>query len=156
MSRGRERGYRASKSFVSILSALDTVLCSVFLKAPTLALALTPPIPNFLLSASPLPPNLSLFRFVSPIFFPSFSVFIFFLSSSSSFPPPLFFYSIPPPSQDRHKSTHRSLSDIAWKHRETLVRYKDFSQQEKSKRKRCEQVWWTNNFDAKVSRIEGE
>lgn len=97
MSRGRERGYRASKSFVSILSALDTVLCSVFLKAPTLALALTPPIPNFLLSASPLPPNLSLFRFVSPIFFPSFSVFIFFLSSSSSFLPPLFFYSIPLP-----------------------------------------------------------
>lgn len=152
MSRGRERGYRASKSFVSILSALDTVLCSVFLKAPTLALALTPPIPNFLLSASPqpLPFPLRVAHFF-PLFFGFyfFPFFFFFLS-------PPFFYSIPPPSQDRHKSTHRSLSDIAWKHRETLVRYKDFSQQEKSKRKRCEQVWWTNNFDAKVSRIEGE
>lgn len=155
MSRGRERGYRASKSFVSILSALDTVLCSVFLKAPTLALALTPPIPNFLLSASPLPPTSPFSASCRPFFSPLFRFLFFSFLLLLPFPPP-FFYSIPPPSQNRHKSTHRSLSDIAWKHRETLVRYKDFSQQEKSKRKRCEQVWWTNNFDAKVSRIEGE
>lgn len=109
MSRGCERGYRASKSFVSILSALDTVLCSVFLKASTLALALTPPIPNFLLSASPqpLPFPLRVAHFF-PLFFGFyfFPFFFFFLS-------PPFFYSIPPPSQDRHKSK----ASLAFGHR---------------------------------------
>lgn len=110
MSRGCERGYRASKSFVSILSALDTVLCSVFLKASTLALALTPPIPNFLLSALPptSPFSASCRPFFSPLFRFLFFSFLLLLPS-----PPPFFYSIPPPSQDRHKSK----ASLAFGHR---------------------------------------
>lgn len=91
MSRGCERGYRASKSFVSILSALDTVLCSVFLKASTLALALTPPIPNFLLSALPptSPFSASCRPFFSPLFRFLFFSFLLLLPS----PPPFFILS---------------------------------------------------------------
>lgn len=104
MSRGCERGYRASKSFVSILSALDTVPFAVFgfFKSPDTRF----PSPTF---SFPPPPQLLPFPLRVAHFFPSFSVFIFFLFSSS----PLFFILFPPPSQDRHKSseTHRSLSD---------------------------------------------
>lgn len=87
MSRGCERGYRASKSFVSILSALDTVPFAVFgfFKSPDTRF----PSPTF---SFPPPPPTSPFSASCRPFFPLFFGFYFF---PFFFLPP-FFYFIPP------------------------------------------------------------